>query len=437
MKNADIICREVFLAGVRASAPDTAVRRQAEYVRSSFRDGGYRDLLLIGFGKAAPAMARALLEELGDLVGAGLVLTKYGHASAPLPAKVRVFEAGHPIPDQNGLQATREILRAAETADAATLIIMLISGGGSALLVAPVEGLSLADKQQVTSQLLRAGADIFELNTVRKHLSAIKGGRLAEAAYPANTIALILSDVIGDRLDVIASGPTAADPGTFADALKVLDRYRLVDQVPATVIDLLRRGEKGELPETPKAGSPPLRNVENLVIGGNRQALEAAARAAREFGFQVVTLANDQTGEAREVGRALARRAAAAAADCGGNRPCCLLAGGETTVTVRGQGKGGRNLELALAFAMEIDGKSDITLLSAGTDGNDGPTDAAGAIVDGDTLSRARALGLDPQAFLDDNDSYRFFERTGGLLITGPTGTNVMDIQVILIGAAN
>lgn len=433
MKNAEIISREIFFFALSASAPDTAVRRQAEYLQRCYRDGGYRELLLIGFGKAAPAMARALSEELGDLVGAGIILTKYGHATAPLPARIRVFEAGHPVPDRNGLQATQEILRAVEAADAATMIVMLISGGGSALLVAPVEGISLEDKQQVTSQLLRAGADIFELNTVRKHLSAIKGGRLAEAAYPAKIVSLILSDVVGDRLDVIASGPTAADPSSYAGALAVLERYRLIDRVPAAVIDLLQRGDRGELTETPKTGSQFLRNVENLVIGGNRQALEAAAGKARALGYRVELLADDLTGEAREVGRELARRALTAAGDKAPGARLCLLTGGETTVTVRGRGRGGRNMELALAFALEIEGHPGITLLSAGTDGTDGPTDAAGAIVDGTTVTRAREMGLDPRAYLDDNDSYGFFSRVGGLLVTGPTGTNVMDLQIIVM----
>ena len=378
-------------------------------------------------------MAGALVESLGALVDTGLIVTKYAHVSTPLPEKIRVYEAGHPVPDANGLRATGEIFNLVQKADTRTLIITLISGGGSALLVAPQEGISLADKQQTTTLLLKAGADIFELNTVRKHLSRIKGGRLAEAAYPAKVVSLILSDVIGDRLDVIASGPTAPDPTTYGEALAVLDRYHLNNQVPPPVLDLLHRGCRGEVPETPKADSPFLSKVENLIIGSNRQALSAAARRARELGCKVDILAEDQMGEASEVGQRLARQALAAANSQHGNARLCLLAGGETTVTVRGQGKGGRNMELALAFAMEIDGTPGITLLSAGTDGTDGPTDAAGAIVDGATITKARELGIDPQAYLDDNDSYGFFTQVGGLLVTGPTGTNVMDVQIVVL----
>jgi glycerate-2-kinase len=256
---------------------------------------------------------------------------------------------------------------------------------------------------------------------------------LAEAAYPAKVVSLILSDVIGDRLDVIASGPTAPDPTTYGEALAVLDRYHLNNQVPPPVLDLLHRGCRGEVPETPKADSPFFSKVENLIIGSNRQALSAAARRARELGCKVDILAEDQMGEASEVGQRLARQALAAANSQHGNARLCLLAGGETTVTVRGQGKGGRNMELALAFAMEIDGTPGITLLSAGTDGTDGPTDAAGAIVDGATITKARELGIDPQAYLDDNDSYGFFTQVGGLLVTGPTGTNVMDVQIVVL----
>jgi glycerate-2-kinase len=313
------------------------------------------------------------------------------------------------------------------------LIVTLISGGGSALLVAPQDGISLADKQRTTSLLLNAGVDIGELNTVRKHLSRVKGGRLAEAAFPATVVSLILSDVIGDRLDVIASGPTAADPTTFGEALGIFERYRLSEAVPPPVMELLRRGDRGDIPETPKAGSLFLDRIENIIVGSNRQALEAAARSARELGFTVEILSAELTGEAREVGRQLARQALAAASSKAGNAGHCLLAGGETTVTVRGQGKGGRNMELALAFAIEIEGLPGITLLSAGTDGTDGPTEAAGAIVDGGTVARAREKGLDPREYLDNNDSYTFFKTCGGLLVTGATGTNVMDLQIVLI----
>ena len=433
MENARIISKRIFRAALQASAPGASVRQHAESLRARFHNGGFQRLLIVGFGKAAPPMAGALAESLGDLVDTGLVVTKYGHAALPLSEKIRVCEAGHPVPDTQGLHATGEILRLVRSADARTLIVTLISGGGSALLVAPQDGISLADKQQATSLLLKAGADIFELNTVRKHLSRVKGGRLAEAAYPAKVVSLILSDVIGDHLDVIASGPTAPDPTTYSDALDVLSRHQLSEEVPTPVMALLHRGARGEIPETPKAGSLILDGVDNLIIGSNRQALAAAARAARELGFTVSIVAEEQVGEAREVGRQLAHQALAAADSKKRDSRLCLLVGGETTVTVRGQGKGGRNMELALAFAMAIEEHPGITLLSAGTDGTDGPTDAAGAIVDGTTIARARELGLDPQTYLDDNNSYAFFDQCGGLLVTGPTGTNVMDLQILVI----
>jgi hydroxypyruvate reductase/glycerate 2-kinase len=436
MENSEIILRKIFQTALQASAPGTAVRQQAELLRACYHDGGFQRLLMVGFGKAAPTMASVLVESLGDLVDTGLIITKYGHASMPIPDKIRVFEAGHPVPDTNGLHAAEEIIRLVQAADARTLVVTLISGGGSALLVAPQDGISLADKQQTTSLLLKAGADIGELNTVRKHLSRIKGGRLAEAAYPAKLVSLILSDVIGDRLDVIASGPTAPDPTTYHEALDVLARYRLGEEAPPPVMGLLHRGARGDITETPKAGSAIFEGVENLIVGSNRQALAAAAQSARELGFEVGILADDQTGEAREVGRQLARQALAAANGNRGKFPLCLLVGGETTVTVGGHGKGGRNMELALAFAMAIEGHPGITLLSAGTDGTDGPTDAAGAIADGATIARARERKIDPQTYLDDNNSYEFFTQAGGLLVTGPTGTNVMDIQIMIVGEA-
>jgi glycerate-2-kinase len=436
MENMEIILRGLFLAALREASPRAAVRQQEMRIRSRYRDRGCQRLLIVGFGKAAPEMAGALLETLADLNGKGIIVTKHGHATPPLAGPIRVFEAGHPIPDASGLHATAEIIRLVQAADAKTLIVVLVSGGGSALLVSPQDGISLADKQQTTALLLNAGADIYELNTVRKHLSRVKGGRLAELAQPGKVISLILSDVIGDRLDVIASGPTAPDPTTYGEASELLSRYRLSDRVPPSVTALLQRGERGDVPETPKTGSPALADVENIIIGSNRLALTAAARAAQELGLTVDILADSQAGEAREVGRQLARQALAAARHVTGKGGHCLLVGGETTVTVRGHGKGGRNMELALAFALEIGGHPGIALLSAGTDGTDGPTNAAGAIVDGSSAAKAREMGLDPQAYLDDNNTYEFFGHAGGLLVTGPTGTNVMDIQIVLIGGS-
>ncbi|MDI6733028.1 MAG: glycerate kinase [Planctomycetota bacterium] len=344
-----------------------------------------------------------------------------------------MIEAGHPVPDGNGLKGTAEIIKLLKAADENTLIVCLISGGGSALLVAPCEGITFSEKQKVTELLLKAGADIFELNTVRKHISKVKGGRLAEIAYPTRVISLILSDVIGDRLDVIASGPTSPDTTTYRDALRVLEKFQLIEKVPKNVIDVLNRGVNSLIPETPKEGNIIFDHVENIIIGSNKIALSAAKEKAEVLGYNAIILSSEISGEAREVGRWLAQTAIDIQKDKHYRKPICLISGGETTVTVKGTGTGGRNMELALSFAIEIEGTNGINLLSAGTDGTDGPTDAAGAIIDGKTVKKARAAGINPEKYLDNNDSYNFFKETDELFITGPTGTNVMDIQIVLI----
>ena len=385
-------------------------------------------MLVAGFGKAACAMAAAMEEQFGDSINRGIIITPYGHCPEKHAfQKMRLYEAGHPIPDENGSAGTADIIRLLKGSDQHSCIICLISGGGSALLVAPYAGISLPEKKEVTALLLNAGADIGELNTVRKHLSSVKGGRLAEIAHPARVFSLILSDVVGDKLDIIASGPTAPDDSTFDDAIHVIEKYKLTSKVPAAVMEFLAKGSQGLIPETPKRGDAIFNNVENSIIAGNGIALEAARAEGKKLGYKADILTSELTGEAREAGRWLAHRAMSM------NRSACLVSGGETTVTVTGTGAGGRNLELALAFAMEIQGLPGITLLSAGTDGRDGSADVAGAVVDGGTIAGARARGLDPAEYLANNDSYAFFRQAGGLVITGPTGTNVMDIQVIIV----
>jgi glycerate-2-kinase len=320
-----------------------------------------------------------------------------------------------------------------------TLVLCLLSGGASALMVAPVEGLTLRDKQEVTSLLLKAGSSIDELNAVRKHLSAVKGGRFAKAACPAQIVALILSDVIGDRLDVIASGPTARDMTTYTDALTVIDKYGLKGSMPSRVTAFLERGIAGQELETVKSGDSCLLKTRNVIIGGINHALAAAKEAIRQLGISSDILTKELQGEAKEAARFLARAAQKTRDELNPGERRCLLSGGETIVTVRENGKGGRNQELAMAFAIEIAGTTGVTLLSAGTDGTDGPTNAAGAIVDGSTVQRARELGVHPEPYLGNNDSYTFFSRLDALdkdkhlLVTGPTGTNVMDIQIILV----
>ena len=428
---------DIFNAALRAVDPHTSAKNHMPLVLSACKDRPTSKIFLISFGKAAVPMATAAIEGLGaDVPIEGIVLTKYGHsAGAVLPENIELYEAGHPIPDEAGHHAANRVLNLVDGADESTLVLFLISGGGSALLVAPCEGVLLEEKQKVTDMLLRSGASIGELNTVRKHLSQVKGGRLARAAYPARGLSLILSDVIRDSLDVIASGPTCADPSTYEDALHILERYGLTESAPAGVMEALRRGADGDVPETPKQGDPLLAGFENIIIGSNEKAAGAARNRAVELGYNAAVMSTVVQGEAREV----ARRYAESAMDLRktllskGAQRMCLVFGGETTVTVKGEGTGGRNTEFALAFAKVIEGVEGVTLLSAGTDGTDGPTDAAGAVVDGGTIERARAKGLDPQSYLDRNDSYNFFRETGELLITGPTGTNVMDLQIILI----
>lgn len=381
-------------------------------------------------------MTKAVSDNASDIITRGVVVTKYGHArSGEIPGNIEIHEAGHPIPDRNGVEATRRAIDLLKEADEKTLVLCLISGGGSALLVAPKQGISLDDKQVVTDLLLKAGASIDELNAVRKHISDIKGGRLAEYAYPARVMSLILSDVIGDKLDVIASGPTSPDLTTFEAALAVVEKHQLAGKIPKTVIDILEAGAKARIAETPKPGAPIFQRVENIIVGSNMKAAIAAEKKARQLGFSTSLLSTELQGEATDTARWLAKKAMEAKGLLQ-KKPgikICLISGGETTVTVRGNGKGGRNTELALAFAREIDGIQGITFLSAGTDGTDGPTDSAGAIVNGESVRKGRSLGLDPGAYLSNNDSYTYFSSTGELLKTGPTGTNVMDLQITLI----
>ena len=431
--------RVIFAAGVPAADPSRCVHQALAVADGELRCGALRlpldaisSLRIVGAGKAAAAMAAAAEAILGDRIECGAINTKYGHA-LPL-ARVETFEAGHPVPNEGGVAGARRQLALLAGLAPDALVLGLFSGGGSALLPAPAAGLTLAEKQETTRLLLACGATIDEINALRKHLSAIKGGLLARAAAPARVVALMLSDVIGDPLDTIASGPTHPDATTFGDCLAIVDRYDLRCQLPAPVRQHLEAGARGERPETPKPGDPCFARAESLVIGNSRLAIDAAAHKASALGYEVLVLTSRLQGEARHAAAALVAIAQeTTATDRPIARPACFIAGGETTVTLRGDGKGGRNQELALAAALQLDGWPAITLLSAGTDGTDGPTDAAGALADGQTLRRARTRGLDARAFLDRHDSYPFFAALDDLVITGPTGTNVMDLQIVLI----
>jgi len=436
---------DIYKSAIRAADPFKAVTQKLRVSGSRMtlegKDYNLREfnrIVVVGAGKAAAPMAKAIEEIFRDRIDEGIVIVKYGHTS-PL-RKVLQIEGGHPLPDLNGVRGTKSVMDILKRADEKTLVICLISGGASSLLVAPAGGISLEDKQTVTGLLLKAGAAIDELNTVRKHISNIKGGRLAELSYPATLITLILSDVIGDRLDVIASGPTAPDSTTFKDAIDALRKYGLEDKIPGRVAKILKEGLEGKIEETPKGGEEFFKKTRTIIVAGIKEALGAAKEKAESMGFHTEILTSELQGMAREAARDLAIRAIKAKnAMKSGDKPRCLLSGGETTVTVKGNGLGGRNQELALAFAIEIEGRDGITLLSAGTDGTDGPTDAAGAIVDGETLSLAKLYGIDAVSYLENNDTYSFFERLDFLsgkryhLITGPTGTNVMDVQIILV----
>ncbi len=403
---------------------------RVDRVHADLRD--FDRIFALCIGKAAVSMAAVLEKKLGRLLTRGIVVTKHGHTRGTL-ARMEVYEAGHPIPDEAGLKASLIVAQCLRELNARDLLVIAVSGGASALLPAPTPGLTLAEKQATTNLLLQCGADIGELNTVRKHLSFLKGGRLAALAYPATVIGLLLSDVIGDPLDVIGSGLTAPDPTTFEDAMAVLGSYKLLPRLPKPVRRHLEAGRAGTLPETPKPGDSIFQNVHNVVIGSNRLALEAARIQAKALGYRCSILTSMLTGETREA--AAVHAAILSEVQRFGSPltpPACLLSGGETTVTVRGTGRGGRNQEFALAAAIALDGLGDAVMLSLGTDGTDGPTDAAGAIATGSTVRRALEAGLSPQRHLAENNSYPLFEALGDLIRTGATGTNVMDIQVLL-----
>jgi len=418
----------IFRAAVAAADPRRTVR---ETLRSADLSR-YRRIFVVGAGKASAAMAEAAEQALGKRITGGWVNTKDGHG-APL-ARVTVHEASHPVPDARGVEGARRIAEIAAQAGEGDLLLCLISGGGSALLPLPMAPVTLEDKQETTRLLLACGATIHEINAVRKHLSAIKGGRLAKLAWPANVLSLLLSDVIGDPLDVIASGPTAPDTSTFAAAWAVIEKYGLPGKIPAAACQLLEQGLAGKVEETPKPDDPCFRRVTNRIVGSNRLAVDAAARRARELGYRPLVLSTTIEGETRDIAAmhaAIAREIVATGRPA--RPPVCVISGGETTVTLRGSGLGGRNQEFALAAAIALEGTPGVLAFSAGTDGTDGPTPAAGAMADGATVSRAAALGLDARRMLADNDSYPFFERLGDLVMTGPTGTNVMDVRLMLV----
>lgn len=432
--------KSIFQFSLKAVDPYYAIKEQVKLVEDTLwiKSSRYplRDInriLVIGAGKASARMALAVEEILGPRIHKGIVIIKKDHLV--LLEIIELVEGGHPLPDQRGMEGTKRIQKLISNLDENDLVICLISGGSSALLVSPSPGISLKGKKELTDQLLGCGANIKEMNTIRKHISQVKGGRLAQIAYPAHVITLILSDVIGDKIDSIASGPTAPDATTFLDCLKIIQKYKLKDKIPSSIYEHLKKGAQGKIEETPKPGDPIFKKVRNFIIGSNLQAREAAKQKAEELGFNTMILRRSVYGDTR---RAAIKHAnlAKKIQETGDPilPPACLISGGETTVKVKGTGLGGRNQEFVLSGAMKIAGLENVVILSAGTDGTDGPTDAAGAICDGKTIQRALQKGLDPKYYLDNNDSYHFFQKLGDLLKTGPTNTNVMDIHLIMVG---
>jgi len=437
------LLRRLLEAGLRAADPAEAVRRcvrRTDHLlsigrrRYDLRD--YERVLVIGAGKASALMAAALEDRLGSRLLGGLVIVKYGHI-APTK-KIAVLEAGHPVPDQAGLSATTRLLALISSLTPNDLLFVLLSGGASSLLPAPAPGVTLAEKQRTTELLLRSGAMIQEINGVRKHLSTLKGGRLLTATK-AGVVGLILSDVLGDDLSSVGSGPTAPDPTTYGDACNVLRRYGIWQSIPPSVRAHLLKGRRGGHEETPKPWSPLFRRVQNQLIGNNRAAVEAVSRNAGRAGLHPIVLTTSLTGEAGEAAKtfgAIAREIVSSNRPAA--RPALVIAGGELTVTFRrlkeqAQGKGGRAQEFALASAGEIAGLPRVWIAAFGTDGTDGPTDAAGAVVDGRTVAHALQAGLSPFNVLDRHDSYQLFKQLGGHIITGPTGTNVNDFYLLLV----
>jgi hydroxypyruvate reductase len=429
---------EIFQHGLAAADPKTSIKRHVSLRdnilsvnRKPYSLENFEHVYVVGFGKAAASMASALEDILEDWLTDGLVVVKYQH-TAPL-RKIKLIEAGHPVPDERSLYAARSVLDFLARCTDRDLVLCVISGGASALLTHPVPSVNLEDLRELTEQLLASGADIYEINTLRKHLSMVKGGQLARAAHPATVISLILSDVIGDDISTIASGPTAPDPTSFADCAAIIQKYHL--NPPPSIREYIVAGLRGEAPETPKPGDAIFEKIDNIIVGNNYQAIKAAAERARELGFNTLILSTQIEGDTREAAGfhvAILKEVLHS-----GNPvapPACILSGGETTVKLKGDGLGGRNQEFTLYAAKLIEGMEDVAVLSCGSDGSDGPTDAAGAIATGNTVREGEELGVKVDEYLENNDSYNFFKAIGGLVKTGPTNTNVMDLRILLAG---
>jgi hydroxypyruvate reductase/glycerate 2-kinase len=433
---------EIFREGYKSVSPQVLIHHEISLKDNTLKIGektynleNIDKIIIVGAGKASALMASELETIMGPRITKGTVITKYGFTS---PTQIiKIYEAGHPVPDENGFNATSEILDIVKNTGPNDLVIGLFSGGGSALLSDVPEGISIDDIKILNEQLVKCGAGIREINAVRKHLSRIKGGQLAKAIYPGKGISLLLSDVVGDKLDTIASGPMAPDSTTYTNAYNVIQHFDLLDKIPESLLNIIRKGINNEIPETPKNDDPIFVNFDNIVIGSNSLALEAAARQARKMGFVTQIVDPSVTGDAIDVAEFIIETALASKRNESFAKPICLLFGGETTYKVTGNGRGGRNLQMALFAALMLKDNPGIVFLAAGTDGNDGNTEAAGAVADNNTLAEALNLGIDPIQYFRNSDACSFFEKAGGLIVTGPTNTNVMDIYIALIEPNN
>lgn len=429
--------KQIFLSGVENVLPDKLIKSQVRlcdeilYIQQySFNVLDFENIFVIGAGKATALMAKEIESVLGNYINTGHIIVKYHHKCHL--NKIAITEAGHPLPDENGWKAAQRILTIAKQASNKDLVICLFSGGASALLADCPDEISLSDLILTNDFLIKSGANIKEINAVRKHISKMKGGQLAKAIYPATTISLILSDVIGDPLDVIASGHTYHDSTTFSEAYEILKKYELTEKVPLSVVQYLKRGIVGEIPETPKSDDFIFSKVYNVIIGNNKMALEAASRKAIELGYQAHIITDNLQSKIEETAHYILSTIEIFKKQ-EHETPICLLFGGEPTIKVTGDGLGGRNQHLALYLATKLENKQDITILCGGTDGTDGPTDAAGAIVDNKTIQIAKEKNIHPMDYLKNSDAYNFFKQVGGHLITGSTKTNVMDIVLVIL----
>ncbi|MCE5225256.1 MAG: glycerate kinase [Porphyromonadaceae bacterium] len=428
---------EIFLKGVESVRPENLISRRVSInqdllqIESQTIDlSRTNDIYVVGVGKASASMASAIESILGSRIKAGHIVTKYGHS---IPLKyITITEAGHPVPDENGIRGTESILSLVNSAKAKDLVIFLISGGGSALLADVPEGCSLNDLKILNNILLKSGANITEINCIRKHLSKVKGGMLAKAAYPSTLVSLILSDVIGDPLDVIASGPTVPDPTTYTDAIEIVNKYNIRNDIPENILEILLQGSMDLLQETLKESDPCFLNTSNIIIGNNTLALENSKIRAESLGYQTRIITNTLNGDVEEVAEYLVRIIVEEKQKISNNKVCLLL-GGEPTVKICGNGLGGRSQHLVLLMARRIKDIPGITFLAGGTDGTDGPTDAAGAVADSNTYWKASNLQMECATYINNFDSHNFFKQEGGLVVTGPTNTNVMDLIVILL----